>query len=275
MDDDYGVRKAFKKIFIPGNKIKAIEKAVEIFDGKASRPRASKIDFELVEAEKGDVGLKYVEKAIKQGEPFDVAFIDLRMPGLDGIQTAKHLLEMDDKVLITIITGFAGPDTPKKVFEETGREDILLVPKPFQPADIRKIALYARILRKFDHAIEKYRIVPEAGSKGLKKRLSRAQGAIGLISSVSNTPSIESTDSEKAPCNRARIDLPDKSHVYVYGAGNGFAYESTGPDAVAVCPYCELGVGLRIPRKKWMRVIPGSRYYLCNRCGQKFLKIIH
>lgn len=31
--------------------------------------------------------------------------------------------------------------------------------------------------------------------------------------------------------------------------------------------------GTRIHRKKWMRLLPLSRYYMCDRCSSKYLSI--
>jgi len=33
------------------------------------------------------------------------------------------------------------------------------------------------------------------------------------------------------------------------------------------CPACLQSFRYRIPRKFWMRIIPGSRRYFCDRCG--------
>ncbi len=37
------------------------------------------------------------------------------------------------------------------------------------------------------------------------------------------------------------------------------------------CPRCENVRHERIYRKWWMRFIPGTKYYRCNRCGSKYI----
>lgn len=39
------------------------------------------------------------------------------------------------------------------------------------------------------------------------------------------------------------------------------------------CPKCQDVWNERIYRKWWMRLIPGTKYYRCNRCRSKFMII--
>ncbi|GAB4348805.1 MAG: response regulator [Candidatus Abyssubacteria bacterium] len=52
-----------------------------------------------------DNGYDAIEKAKK--ESFDAVILDLRMPGLDGIETLKRLLEIDPNLQVVILTGHA------------------------------------------------------------------------------------------------------------------------------------------------------------------------
>lgn len=46
-------------------------------------------------------------KASEQGAPFTHALLDMRMPpGIDGLESAKHLLENDPAIDITFITAY-------------------------------------------------------------------------------------------------------------------------------------------------------------------------
>src|SRR5450755_2772286 len=59
--------------------------------------------FELESALQGEEGLKKLEDALKAGKPFNVAFVDMRMPpGWDGVQTIQRLWAADPNVQVVI-----------------------------------------------------------------------------------------------------------------------------------------------------------------------------
>ncbi|PZN82507.1 MAG: response regulator [Candidatus Methylumidiphilus alinenensis] len=41
----------------------------------------------------------------------DLIVLDLRMPGMDGIETLRNIRKADDNVIVVILTGYACPDT--------------------------------------------------------------------------------------------------------------------------------------------------------------------
>jgi len=45
----------------------------------------------------------------------DLIILDLRMPGMDGIETLRQIREKDDKVRVIILTGVGSPDIVKDV----------------------------------------------------------------------------------------------------------------------------------------------------------------
>jgi len=49
-------------------------------------------------------GYEAIEKVTK--EKFDVIFLDLAMPGIDGIETLKLMFKKNSKLLIYLLTGF-------------------------------------------------------------------------------------------------------------------------------------------------------------------------
>ena len=85
IDDDPGVRDSYKEILSPFAKEDVLSKGVSLFD----RPKQESVPIErkkydLTMAESGEEGVKAVEEATNQKKPFAVAFIDMKMPGMDG-----------------------------------------------------------------------------------------------------------------------------------------------------------------------------------------------
>lgn len=70
--------------------------------------------FTVKAASSGEAALK-----IASSEDFDVAVVDLRMPGLDGLETQKKLKELQPNLQIIVLTGHSSFDTAL----ESGRQN--------------------------------------------------------------------------------------------------------------------------------------------------------
>jgi len=55
------------------------------------------LSFVVDEAPSGLEGLEMIERSIAQGAPYEVAFIDWQMPGIDGIETTRRLQDIRGK----------------------------------------------------------------------------------------------------------------------------------------------------------------------------------
>lgn len=60
-------------------------------------------DYQVEGAESGEIGIEMEKK-----QPYDLIFLDLKMPGLNGVETLRELRTMDKEVPIYIITAFYG-----------------------------------------------------------------------------------------------------------------------------------------------------------------------
>ena len=77
-------------------------------------------------------------------EPFDLVLLDMKMPGLGGIETLTRLKEMDPGLTILIITGYPSIETAVKAIK-LGAYDYIT--KPFDP-DALRIAVNRALERK-------------------------------------------------------------------------------------------------------------------------------
>ena len=60
-------------------------------------------------------------------KPVEVVVLDVRMPGMDGIETLKEIKKIDPLVEVIILTGYADSDTAVEVME-LGAFDYLMKP---------------------------------------------------------------------------------------------------------------------------------------------------
>ena len=62
--------------------------------------------FEVVAAASGPEALKAMTEA-----PADLALVDLKMPGMDGLEVLRRLKELSETVAVVIVTAFATTET--------------------------------------------------------------------------------------------------------------------------------------------------------------------
>ena len=68
-----------------------------------------KIQYEIDSAYQGQVeGMMLVKKALEEGRPYAMAFVDMRMPpGWDGVETTQIIWTIDPEVQIVLCTAYA------------------------------------------------------------------------------------------------------------------------------------------------------------------------
>jgi len=64
-------------------------------------------NFTVHKASNGMEGLEMVKKSIDAGSPYAVIFLDMRMPGWDGMETAEEIRKFDTKAEIIFVTAFS------------------------------------------------------------------------------------------------------------------------------------------------------------------------
>ncbi len=140
IDDDQGIRETYLSIFSPRKETDVILKGRELFgefQGETSLPERQ--GYEITVAENGITGIEIVKDAMARNMPFAAAFIDMKMPGLDGAQTSQKIWEIDPGIKILIVTAYSDY-TPEEIIAVTGREDIFYLRKPFNQEEIYQFA---------------------------------------------------------------------------------------------------------------------------------------
>ncbi len=97
--------------------------------------------FEVQSCDQGKIAVAAVREAVKVGNPFSIVFLDIRMPpGIDGIEAAKQIREIDQNVNIVIVTGSVSPE-PENLGKEIPPADrIFFFKKPFHAVECRQLA---------------------------------------------------------------------------------------------------------------------------------------
>jgi two-component system sensor histidine kinase/response regulator len=105
-------------------------------------------DFEIDSAYQGQDGLDMVKRALSEGRPYALAFVDVRMPpGWDGIETISRLQQVDSHLQTVICTAYSDYSW-KDIRRRLGQPDSLLIlKKPFD--NIEAVQLAHALTRKW------------------------------------------------------------------------------------------------------------------------------
>ena len=125
-------------------KVLLVDDEVKLLESVSQR--LSLRDFEVTTAPDG-------KKAIKaaKGDKFDVAIVDLRMPGMDGTEVLKTLKKRHKWLEVIILTGYGSVDSAAEC-TRLGAFGYLEKPCDFDKLiDVLKQAYTERLKKKFKH----------------------------------------------------------------------------------------------------------------------------
>lgn len=72
------------------------------------------------------------EQCLARGPLFDIAFVDIQLPGIDGIETARQLRALNDDTVVVFVTAL-----PDRVFEAFDAHPYQYLLKPVDPSRLQ------------------------------------------------------------------------------------------------------------------------------------------
>ncbi len=133
------------------NKYRESNQILIIDDEKSLRDGAerilSRMGFTPLKAENGDKGLAVIEK-----EPVSIVLLDMKMPGMDGMEVLRRIMAMDRGIIVIVITGFATVETAIEAMKQ-GAYDF--IPKPYEPDQLRIVVNRAHEKQRLSLEAEK------------------------------------------------------------------------------------------------------------------------
>jgi two-component system, OmpR family, phosphate regulon sensor histidine kinase PhoR len=176
---------------VEGIRILMVDDERDIRD--ASERILSRLGFQLFTAQRGEEALQVFGEAHPA-----IVLLDLKMPGMDGMEVLTRLREWDPSVLVIVITGYATVETAIEAMKQ-GAYDF--ISKPFEPDQLRIVV---------NRAAEKIRLTREA--KKLEQEKART---------------LSDLDTEKSRLRTIIESLPD-----------GVMVTNTGGQVVLINPSC-------------------------------------
>jgi two-component system, OmpR family, phosphate regulon sensor histidine kinase PhoR len=112
----------------------------------------SRVGFEVLKA---STGVEALDILAQQDIP--IVLLDLKMPGMDGMDVLSRIQGFDEPMLVIVITGFATVETAIEAMKQ-GAYDF--IPKPFEPEQLRIVV---------NRAAEKLRLTRDARNLELER----------------------------------------------------------------------------------------------------------
>jgi two-component system, cell cycle sensor histidine kinase and response regulator CckA len=141
VDDNPAIHEDFQKIL--GSKSEAQAKLEDVEaalfgDGLDLADRAG---FRIESAHQGQEALELVRKALEQGDPYVMAFVDVRMPpGWDGIETLERIWQCSPDLQAVICTAYSDYSWDDMTRRLGHTDNLLILKKPFETVEVLQLA---------------------------------------------------------------------------------------------------------------------------------------
>ncbi len=140
IDDSDAIHTDFRKTLKGNVEESSLTAADAALFGDTDVARPS-VTFEVDSAMQGQEGYELVKEARRSGNPYALAFLDMRMPpGWDGLETLEHLFEEDPEIQVVVCTAYSDYSW-EQMTERIGKSDrVLILKKPFDRIEVCQLA---------------------------------------------------------------------------------------------------------------------------------------
>lgn len=134
VDDNTAIHRDFQKILV-GSDCHADLGELERDLFGASSTRAGATQYSVSCAESGQAALDLVKRAVQQGQAFSMAFVDMRMPGWDGLETLTQLFRVQPELQVAICSAYMDYSW-HDVLSRLNRPGLRLLRKPWTSGEV-------------------------------------------------------------------------------------------------------------------------------------------
>jgi signal transduction histidine kinase/AmiR/NasT family two-component response regulator len=140
IDDNRSIHEDFRKILAGEGPAALTDAMEEALFGRATEVR-QQVRFELASAYQGKEGFEMVQRALAEGRPYAMAFVDVRMPpGWDGIETTAHIWAIDPDLQIVLCTAYSDYSWDQMIAKLGHSDRLLILKKPFDNVEALQMA---------------------------------------------------------------------------------------------------------------------------------------
>ena len=143
IDDSEDIHKDFRRVLCPqptGGKAELEQLEEALFGEPLPSVDDVGADFELDSAFQGQEGFAKVREALASGHPYDLAFLDYRMPpGWNGFETLRQLRKVAPLLPVVLCSAYSDYSWEEMPGSSVSAH-LLELRKPFNRQDVRRLA---------------------------------------------------------------------------------------------------------------------------------------
>jgi diguanylate cyclase (GGDEF)-like protein/PAS domain S-box-containing protein len=139
VDDLASIHDDFRKILCTPAVASDLDADEALLFGQSTR--SAPIRFEMASASHGAEALEMHTASLLAGQPYAMAFVDMRMaPGWDGVETVERLWQVDPRLQIVFCTAFTDYSWSDVLARLDVRDRLLILKKPFDAIEVYQFA---------------------------------------------------------------------------------------------------------------------------------------
>jgi CheY-like chemotaxis protein/AraC-like DNA-binding protein len=156
IDDNQAIHRDFSLALAEDLTNPELEASEALVFGTGAKPRALRPVYELEHALNGLEGVEKVRQSVQQDSPFQLAFVDIRMPGIDGVETVERIWRLDAEIQVVFCTAYADYSWEDLACRLGHTDKALVLKKPFDHLEVIQMA---------STLTEKWRLARQAAMK--------------------------------------------------------------------------------------------------------------
>jgi len=140
IDDNLAIHEDFKKILAASADDPSLDASrSDLFGGPGAAPALD--SFTVDSAFQGQEGLERVRAALAAGQPYAMAFVDVRMPpGWDGIETIARIWQECPDLQVVVCTAYSDYSWDEMLAKLGHSDRLVILKKPFDNIEVLQLA---------------------------------------------------------------------------------------------------------------------------------------
>jgi two-component system cell cycle sensor histidine kinase/response regulator CckA len=141
VDDNPSIHEDFRKILSAKSEVQSrLDNIEEELFGQGSQT-TERTGFRIESAHQGQEALSLIQKASEEGDPYVLAFVDVRMPpGWDGVETLERIWQCSPELQAVICTAYSDYSWDDMTRRLGNTDNLLILKKPFETVEVLQLA---------------------------------------------------------------------------------------------------------------------------------------